>query len=250
MKSVVVADDHELFRAGIVRLIDGSPDLRTVGEAADGETAVALAGQLRPDVVLMDMSMPRLGGADATRRICEADPSAVVVVLSSFVGRNDVRGALDAGATGYLLKDSTPDDLLGGIRSALSEGCPISPRAAREVIALLREPVEEDPPARSFGDARLVIDAVRHEVLVDGRPRALTVTEYEILVALSRRPGRVYSRTELTTAACGHDYAGYERTVDAHVKNLRRKLDAGPEAPAFVQTVRGVGYRLAVAADQ
>jgi DNA-binding response OmpR family regulator len=98
----------------------------------------------------------------------------------------------------------------------------------------------------TFGRGRLEIDPIRHEVRVDRRPCDLTVTEYEILAALAGRPGRVYSRAELTYHSRGHDFEGYERTVDAHVKNLRRKLGDDPAAPQIVETVRGVGYRLGV----
>jgi DNA-binding response OmpR family regulator len=98
----------------------------------------------------------------------------------------------------------------------------------------------------TFDDGRLEIDRVRHEVRLRGRPCWLTFTEYEVLAALASHPGRVYSRAELTYQSRGHDFEGYERTVDVHVKNLRRKIEEDPGAPRLVETVRGVGYRLGV----
>ena len=97
----------------------------------------------------------------------------------------------------------------------------------------------------SFDDGALRIDTVRHEVAVDGDVCDLTHTEYKLLVALAQHPGRVYSRFELVNRVQGHDFAGYERTVDAHVKNLRRKIEPDAARPRYVQTVHGVGYRLA-----
>jgi DNA-binding response OmpR family regulator len=123
---------------------------------------------------------------------------------------------------------------------------PFSPRElAARVRALLRR-AGSGQDVTAFDGGRLELDRIRHEVRIAGRPCELTVTEYEILAALATHPGRVYSRAELTYHARGHDFEGYERTVDAHVKNLRRKVEADPVAPRYVETVRGVGYRLGV----
>jgi DNA-binding response OmpR family regulator len=96
-----------------------------------------------------------------------------------------------------------------------------------------------------FDEGRLVIDSVRHEVLVGGEPVELTATEYKLLSALAQYPGRVYSRFELINRVQGHDFEGYERTIDAHVKNLRHKIEPDHHNPRYVETVHGVGYRLA-----
>src|SRR4051794_41078830 len=111
---VLVVDDHALVRAGIVQLLNEASGISVIGEAADGEEAVAAVGALRPDLVLMDLSMPRLSGTAATRRIHERHPDVRVVVLTSHIDRTDVLDALDAGAVGYLLKDSRPEELLSG----------------------------------------------------------------------------------------------------------------------------------------
>jgi DNA-binding response OmpR family regulator len=119
------------------------------------------------------------------------------------------------------------------------------------VKAILRRAGGEtaDGGPRSFGGGRLMIDEARREVEVDGGPVSLTPTEYGLLVALSRVPGRVYSRYELINRVRGYEFEGYERTIDSHVKNLRRKLERDAHAPELVLTVLGGGYRLGVARD-
>src|SRR5215210_624627 len=136
---VVIVDDHALVRAGIAQLLEQTDDIVVVGEASDGEEAVAAVEALKPDLVLMDLSMPRLDGSAATRRIHRTHPDVRIVVLSSYVDRADVLDALDAGAVGYLLKDARPDELLSGIRSAVGDGAPLAPRAAREVVSAWRD---------------------------------------------------------------------------------------------------------------
>jgi DNA-binding NarL/FixJ family response regulator len=132
--TVVLADDHDLVRAGLAELLAAADDIDVVETAPDGESAVEAAERRRPDVVLMDLSMPGIGGIEATRRIVAADPGVRVVVLTSSAGSQQVLGALDAGAIGYLLKDATPDELRAGIRAAAQGESPLSPKAARVLI--------------------------------------------------------------------------------------------------------------------
>ena len=136
---VVIADDHQLVRTGLARLVDGWPNMTVLGTAADGAEAVRLATLHRPDVVLMDVSMPTMGGVEATRRIAAAVPDVQVVILTSFDDRSTVGEALDAGAIGYLLKDSDPTTLREGIESAARGGSPLNPRVARTMLAARRE---------------------------------------------------------------------------------------------------------------
>jgi DNA-binding NarL/FixJ family response regulator len=146
MITVLIVDDHAVVRRGLEQLLGSAPDLECVGAAADGEEAVALAAEHAPDVVLMDLSMPVLDGVEATRRIVAARPEVHVVVLTSFDDRRRVLDALDAGATGYLLKDSEPDEVLGAIRAAAAGGSPLDPKAARVLLDAKREA----RPARSL----------------------------------------------------------------------------------------------------
>jgi DNA-binding NarL/FixJ family response regulator len=136
---VVIADDHMVVRSGLERLLEGWPNVSVVGTAADGAEAVRLASVHRPDVVLMDVSMPVMGGLEATRRIVAAWPDVQVVVLTSFDDRPTVAEALDAGAIGYLLKDSDPATLREGIESAAHGGSPLNPRVARTILSARRE---------------------------------------------------------------------------------------------------------------
>lgn len=135
MIRLLLAEDHAVVRAGIEALLAAADDIEVVGAVGDGEEAVARAAELEPDVVLVDLSMPRLDGIAATERIVEARPGARVVVLTAFADRERILGALDAGALGYLLKDSTPDELLGGIRAAARGESPLTPKAAGELLA-------------------------------------------------------------------------------------------------------------------
>jgi DNA-binding NarL/FixJ family response regulator len=136
---VVVADDHQVVRSGLERLLEGWPNVTVVGTAADGSEAVRLTAIHRPDVVLMDISMPVMGGLAATRRIVSDWPETQVVVLTSFDDRPTVEEALDAGAIGYLLKDSDPATLRAGIESAALGGSPLNPRVARSILSARRE---------------------------------------------------------------------------------------------------------------
>jgi DNA-binding NarL/FixJ family response regulator len=134
MIRVVLAEDHLLVRAGIEQLLRAAGDMEVVGVASDGLEAVALAEQTRPDLVLMDLSMPNLDGVAATRRIMDARPETRVLVLTSFSDRERVVDAFDAGAIGYLLKDGEPEDLVKAVRSAARGEVPLDPRAARVLL--------------------------------------------------------------------------------------------------------------------
>jgi DNA-binding NarL/FixJ family response regulator len=135
---VLVVDDHAVVRAGLEQLLATVPDVELAGAAADGERAVALARETAPDVVLMDLEMPGVDGREATRRILAERPDTRIVVLTSFADRERILGALDAGATGYLLKDADPAELAAGVRSAARGEAPLNPRAARELLAARR----------------------------------------------------------------------------------------------------------------
>jgi DNA-binding NarL/FixJ family response regulator len=137
---VAIVDDHTIVRNGLVSLLGGHADLEIIGAVGDGEAAVALCVEQRPDVVLMDLSMPGVGGIEATRRVAEAAPGVQVVVLTSFMDRERIVEALSAGAIGYLLKDAEPEELLRGIRTAARGESPLDPRAARTMLGAQRAP--------------------------------------------------------------------------------------------------------------
>lgn len=131
---VLLCDDHVVVRKGLARLLSGYDSVEIVGEAADGEEAVEAARTLRPDVVLMDLVMPNVGGVEATRRIVEQVPDTRVLVLTSFSEGEQIRAAIEAGAAGYALKDAAPEEIVRAIESVARGESPIDPRAARAFI--------------------------------------------------------------------------------------------------------------------
>ncbi|MEI6363974.1 MAG: response regulator transcription factor [Actinomycetes bacterium] len=134
MTTVLLVDDHSLLRSGLATLIESTGDLHVVGQAADGEQALAVALECTPDVILMDLSMPIVDGVEATRNVLAALPDTKVVVLTSFSDRAQVERALQAGAIGYVLKDADPQDLVAAVRSAAAGHAPIDPRVARALL--------------------------------------------------------------------------------------------------------------------
>ena len=145
MISVLVAEDHTVMRGGLVELLSVADDLEVVGTAVDGAEAIELAEELRPDVVLMDISMPDVDGIRATGSILEARSETRVVMLTAFSDRDRVVAALDAGAIGYLLKDSEPQEVLEAVRAAARGDAPLAPRAARQLLAARSEEQRAEP---------------------------------------------------------------------------------------------------------
>ena len=131
---VLIVDDHAVVRGGLAALLATADDLVVVGEAADGDEAVVLAAERQPDVILMDLSMPKADGVEATRRILAEHPEQHVVVLTSFSEQRWIEDALEAGAEGYLLKQSAPEVILAGIREVMAGGAPLDPKAARVLL--------------------------------------------------------------------------------------------------------------------
>jgi DNA-binding NarL/FixJ family response regulator len=172
MIRVLLADDHGVIRDGLGRLISGLEDMELVGVAGDGAEAVARAAELGPDVVLMDLDMPRMDGIEATRRVLEDRPGTAVLVLTSFSDRPRILGAIEAGACGYLLKDVAAEEVAAGIRSAARGESPIDPRAARALVSAKAQP---DPAsALSAREAEVLT------LLVEGLPNKLIARRLEI----------------------------------------------------------------------
>jgi DNA-binding NarL/FixJ family response regulator len=172
MIRVLIADDHAVVREGLGHLIDGLEDIELVGAAADGVEALARARETTPDVVLMDLDMPRVDGIEATRRITAELPSTAVLVLTSFSDRPRILGAMEAGACGYLLKDAASSEVADGIRAAARGESPLDPRAARTILTARSEP---DPLGSLSPREREVL-----ALLVEGLPNKLIARRLEI----------------------------------------------------------------------
>ena len=202
MIGLVIADDHAIVRDGLVRLFDATPDIEVLGTARDGEEAVRLAAEHTPRVVLMDLSMPNMDGAEATRRIVAAGHGTEVVILTSFSDRDQIMDALDAGAVGYLLKDAEPEDLLAGVRAVARGESPIHPRAARQLLLARasRSGVELSP--RETEVLRLVVAGLANKQIA----RRLGITERTVkahLTSVFQRIG-VTDRTQAALWAQRH----------------------------------------------
>ena len=182
MIRVLLAEDHAIVRSGLERLLGTTTDIEVVAGAADGEEAVGLAAEHRPDVVLMDVSMPNVDGIEATRRILEQNDEVQVVVLTSISDRAKIEAALDAGAIGYLLKDAEPDEVIRGIRAAARGESPIAPKAARTLLAAREQRPELQLSERELEVLRCVAEGLANKVIA----RRLEISEKTVKAHLTR----------------------------------------------------------------
>jgi DNA-binding NarL/FixJ family response regulator len=196
MIRVLVVDDHQLVRAGLITLLRAADDIEVVGEAADGQQAIEAARAVHPDVTLMDLSMPVLDGVAATSQLLAEDPGMRVVALTSFSDRQRVSDVLAAGAVGYLLKDSRPDDLLAAVRAAASGHAPLDPRVAGALLPSREPPAAEQLSDREKQVLRLVAAGLANKQIA----RRLGIAESTVKV----HTGNIFRRigvTDRTSAA-------------------------------------------------
>ena len=184
MIRVVIVDDHAVVRHGLEQLLAAEPDITVVGTAADGAEGVALLAET-PDVFLMDLSMPGLDGVEATRRILGRAPDARVVVLTSFSDRQRIVDAIDAGASGFILKDAEPDEVVAAVRSAAAGDSPLDPRAARVVLDTQRAG-RGRPEAQLSGRERQVLLLVAEGLANKQIARRLGIAERTVKAHLTR----------------------------------------------------------------
>ncbi len=222
VKKILVVED-ELKIARLVRDYLHQAGFAVV-EAGDGASALSLARSEKPDMVVLDLGLPEMDGLDVTRRLRQSS-SVPIIMLTARSEESDRIVGLELGADDYIVKPFSPKELVARIRAVL--------RRADATLGggeLIRA-------------GAVTIDIPKMRVTIGENEVELTATEFELLVTLARHPGRIYTRSQLLDALHGISFESYERSVDAHIKNIRRKIEADPRRPQLVLTVYGVGYK-------
>ena len=229
MKIVVIEDDVVVSDTLALYLEQAGFE---VVSAPDGSTGLELARAGDVGLVVLDLMIPAPGGLDVCRRLRAAASTVPILMLTARASEDDRLAGFAAGADDYVPKPFSPREIVARVHALLrrTAAAPASP-----------------PPPIAIGD--LEIDLWARQARVGGQPVALTATEFRVLAALAAHPGRVFTREELLARVFGPDYDGFDRTVDVHVTNLRRKLEPGRD-PRYVLTSHGLGYRLASPDDR
>jgi two-component system, OmpR family, alkaline phosphatase synthesis response regulator PhoP len=224
MKKILVLDDEPkivqlardyLERAGF-----------TVLSAGDGKTALAAARAEKPDLVVLDLGLPEMDGLDVARAL-RRESNVPIIMLTARGEETDKLVGLELGADDYITKPFSPKELVARTR------------------AVLRRFDNAHAGAENIRVADLMLDVPRMRVTVGDRAVELTPTEFQLLAMLAREPGRIFTRAQLLDAVRGVAFESYERAIDAHIKNIRRKIEPDPHAPRYILMVYGVGYKFA-----
>src|SRR2546422_1012411 len=225
VSTILVVDDEPR----IVRLVRDYLEHGgfTVLVASDGPTALRTARTGRPDLVILDLALPGLDGLDVTRAL-RRDGEVPIIMLTARTEESDKLVGLELGADDYITKPFSPRELVARVRAVLRRA-----EGLRSQSDLIR--VEPD----------IELDVARMGARIGGHRVDLTKTEFQLVATMARQPGRVFTRAQLLDAVKGVAFESYERAIDAHIKNIRRKIEKEPGAPRYVQTVFGVGYRFA-----
>lgn len=223
MQKILVVDDEkrivEIIKAYLER------EGYSVLTAYDGKTALELALSQTPDLIILDLMLPQISGWDVARTIRKESDVPIIMVTARDEVTDKIIG-LELGADDYVTKPFDPKELVSRVRAVLR-------RTTAKVIK--KEPIK-------IGD--LSIDAEKRQVSRGNELIELTAIEFQLLLALAENPGHVLTRMQLLDKARGEAYEAYERTIDSHIKNLRKKLEPDPDRPRYVITIRGVGYKL------
>jgi len=223
-KTLLVVDDEERLRSLVKAYLE--QEGYHVALASDGDEALRVARQEKPDLIILDLMMPGMDGYEFLRRH-KRERNTPVIMLTAKVDEADTILGLELGADDYVPK-------------------PFSLRVlAARVRAVLRRAGQNPPAAEVLRASDVELDRSAHSASVGGRAVSLTPSEFDLLAALMSAPGRVFSRLDLLDRVQGVLYQGYERTIDVHVRNLRRKIEADSRHPRYIETVYGVGYRFA-----
>ncbi len=220
---ILVVDDE----TKIIKLVQAYLEQAgfTVVQAGDGQTALIQARREKPDLVVLDLGLPGIDGLEVARTL-RKEGNVPIIMLTARIEDTDRIVGLELGADDYVTKPFNPRELTARVRAVLRRTSGAAPAPA-----ILRA-----------GELELAQDA--HQAMLAGKLLDLTPTEFELLTVLVQNPGKVFTRLELLDRVQGYAYEGYERTVDAHIKNLRAKLGDDPRRPHYIQTVYGVGYKL------
>ena len=223
-QTILVVDDE----ARILKLVRDYLERAgfAVLTARDGEAALTLARIEQPDLIVLDLMLPGVDGLDVCRRLRQ-ESGVPIIMLTARVEEADRIVGLELGADDYVTKPFSPRELVARVRATL--------RRAKGQLG----------PPSIVRAGELELDTGSLETIVAGRRIELTATEFQLLVALARQPGRIFSREQLLEAVHGVSFDGYDRSVDSHIKNIRRKIEPDPRQPRYIQTVYGIGYRLA-----
>ena len=224
-KKILVVDDEAKIVEVIQSYLENSGF--TVCAAFNGKDALTTFDNVDPALVILDLMLPDITGEEICVKLRKRSRVPIIMLTARSDEESILRG-LDIGADDYVTKPFSPKQLVA------------------RVIALLRRVEDEPMPLSnliSFNNGDLVIDSLRHEVRKNGEILNLTPNEFRILLSMARYPTKVYTREELVTLALGDDYDGYDRTIDTHVKNIRRKIETDPKKPEYLLTVHGIGYR-------
>ena len=229
--TILVVDDERKLRDLVRSYLEAEGYAVLLAET--GMRALETIERAHPDLIVLDLMLPDIAGEEVARSL-RNHSSVPIIMLTAKAGEEDRVAGLRLGADDYLPKPFSPRELVARIEAVLRRTSGEGSSTSGVLI---------------FDEGRLQIDREAHEVRVEGSVAGLTRSEFDLLLALATRPGKVYSRYELVARVQGYDYEGYERTIDAHVKNLRRKLGDDPRNPRYLVTVTGVGYKLGVKLD-
>ncbi|MCK4862735.1 MAG: response regulator transcription factor [Dehalococcoidales bacterium] len=221
-KKVLVVDD-DVKTVELVKLYLNRDGYRVI-TAYDGNEALKLARENQPDLIVLDLMLPGINGLEICR-ILREESDVPIIMLTALTTDDDRLKGLDIGADDYVTKPFSPREL-----------------AARVRAVLRRLPGERGPEKIEHG--ALTVNFLKHEAFRNGKPLNLTPIEFKVLGALVKEPGRVFSRALIIEKALGHDFDGFDRTIDVHILKLRRKLEPNPHRPKYIKTVYGAGYKL------